>query len=187
MSVERCLALDDAEKKAVLRYWIRRARLPVPSEKQLAQLIRVLLSREVRSSALVSWPGAEVRYYRGRLYAMVPRVSSSVFLRGADALCWAGGTDLALPELNVELTWKQLYERAPELAGAKFLTVRLRCGGERCAYASFHKKLKKVFQELGVPPWERDRTPLIYLGDELRLVWLPDPSRLAEVRFPRAQ
>ena len=29
------------------------------------------------------------------------------------------------------------------------------------------KTLKKVLQELGVPPWVRDRLPLIYLGDTL--------------------
>ena len=183
LSAERCRALDDAEKKAVLRYWIKRARLPAPSEKQLAQLLRVLLSREARSGALVAWPGAEVRYYRGRLYALAPRASSGGFLHGADAIRWAGGTDLALPELDIELSWKQLHERAPELAGAEFLTVRLRCGGERYACADFHKKLKKVFQELGVPPWERSRTPLIYLDDELRLVWLPDPAGSAATGF----
>lgn len=186
LSVECCRRLDDAEKKMVLRYWIQRARLPTPSEKQLAQLVGTFLSRQVGPGALVAWPGAEVRYYRGGLYALPPRVASDASLRGEHALRWAGGTDLALPELGVKLTWKQLRVRAPGLADAEFLSVRLRCGGERYAYPGFHKKLKKVFQELGVPPWERDRIPLIYLDEELRLVWLPDRPSQATARISRA-
>jgi tRNA(Ile)-lysidine synthase len=27
--------------------------------------------------------------------------------------------------------------------------------------------LKKLFQERGIPPWERDRVPLIYRGNDL--------------------
>ena len=173
LSVERCRGLNAAEKKAVLRHWIKQAKLPTPSEKQLMQLVAVLLTGSARSSALLAWRGAEVRCYRDRLYAMEPRAPSTGLLCGSVALHWPGGTDLALPELDARLTWGQLCERAPELADAEFLTVRLRRGGERRAFMRMHKKLKKVFQESGVPPWERDRIPLIYADSELRLVWHP--------------
>ncbi len=169
LSVGRCAELPDAERKAVLRYWIRRSGLPAPSEKQLLHLIAVLLSGAACAGALVCWPGAEVRHYRGRLYAMAPRAP----LVDKSTRRWPCGTDLELPEINATLTWRQLLERAPELGDVSSLTVRLRRGGERCAFAGgrFHKHLKKVFQERGVPPWERDRVPLIYVGDELRVVW----------------
>ena len=38
--------------------------------------------------------------------------------------------------------------------------------------------LKNLFQEAAIPPWERDRIPLIYLGDELAMVaglWVCEP------------
>jgi len=31
--------------------------------------------------------------------------------------------------------------------------------------------LKNLFQEAGVPPWQRDRLPLLFCGDDL--VWAP--------------
>jgi tRNA(Ile)-lysidine synthase len=31
--------------------------------------------------------------------------------------------------------------------------------------------LKNLFQEAGVPPWKRDRLPLLFSGDQL--VWAP--------------
>ncbi|MCW8874871.1 MAG: tRNA lysidine(34) synthetase TilS, partial [Gammaproteobacteria bacterium] len=30
-----------------------------------------------------------------------------------------------------------------------------------------HHALKQLLQESGVPPWERERLPLLYLGEEL--------------------
>jgi tRNA(Ile)-lysidine synthase len=38
------------------------------------------------------------------------------------------------------------------------ITVRFRRGGERCkpVGCGHHRDLKKLFQEAGVPPWERD-------------------------------
>jgi tRNA(Ile)-lysidine synthase len=37
--------------------------------------------------------------------------------------------------------------------------------------------LKKLFQEAGIPPWERQTRPLIYLNDQLAAVaglWIAD-------------
>jgi len=51
--------------------------------------------------------------------------------------------------------------------------VRLRSGGERLQLDARRPRrtLKNLFQEAGVPPWERSRTPLLYCGDDL--VWAP--------------
>ena len=62
-------------------------------------------------------------------------------------------------------------------AGGRFapkgeLTVRFRRGGERCRLAGHghSKSLKKLLQEWGIPPWQRDRLPLIYCGDEIAAI-----------------
>jgi tRNA(Ile)-lysidine synthase len=49
------------------------------------------------------------------------------------------------------------------------LTVRWRKGGERCRLPGREgtRSLKTLLQEWQVPPWWRDRVPLLYLGDEL--------------------
>jgi tRNA(Ile)-lysidine synthase len=50
--------------------------------------------------------------------------------------------------------------------------VRNRRGGERCRPLgrAHSQTLKKLLQEYAVPPWLRDRLPLIYCGDELAAV-----------------
>jgi len=59
------------------------------------------------------------------------------------------------------------------------ISIKGRAGGERCKPEGRSKsqKLKKLFQEYGVPPWVRDRIPLVYVGDQLAAVsdlWVCD-------------
>ena len=55
---------------------------------------------------------------------------------------------------------------------ARPLSVRWRRGGEICRLPGrqHHSRLKKLFQDAGVPPWQRERIPLLYCGDELAAV-----------------
>ena len=60
------------------------------------------------------------------------------------------------------------------------IRVRFRCGGERCRPRGRDRSqtLKRLFQEYAVPPWERERVPLVYIGDELAAVgdlWVCEP------------
>jgi tRNA(Ile)-lysidine synthase len=50
---------------------------------------------------------------------------------------------------------------------------RLARGGEKIARFAEHgrTRLKNLFQQSGVPPWERRRTPMLMCGDIV--VWVP--------------
>ena len=52
------------------------------------------------------------------------------------------------------------------------VSVRYRRGGERCRLAAgaHRQELKTLLQDWGVPPWLRDRVPLIYVGEHLAAV-----------------
>jgi len=56
-----------------------------------------------------------------------------------------------------------------QLGEGEHLTLRWRRGGERCRLPgrTGSHSLKALLQELQVPPWWRDRIPLVYLGEEL--------------------
>jgi tRNA(Ile)-lysidine synthase len=49
----------------------------------------------------------------------------------------------------------------------------MRRGGERLKPEPGRPRraLKNLFQEAGVPPWRRERLPLLYCGEDL--VWVP--------------
>lgn len=50
------------------------------------------------------------------------------------------------------------------------LKIRFRVGGEVIKHNRQHKKLKKIFQEFKVLPWERNILPLLYVNNELQAV-----------------
>jgi tRNA(Ile)-lysidine synthase len=55
------------------------------------------------------------------------------------------------------------------LANKISVTVRFRQGGEkiRPAKRHYHLSLKNLLQEAAIPPWQRQRIPLIYGNEQL--------------------
>jgi tRNA(Ile)-lysidine synthetase-like protein len=52
------------------------------------------------------------------------------------------------------------------------IEIKFRSGGEKISLPgrSGHHTLKKLFQEAGIPPWERELMPLIYLNGQLAAI-----------------
>ncbi len=91
-----------------------------------------------------------------------------------ERLDWAGQEVWHLPQWRGSLVFVPTDDdTGPDTVSAALLAsaplfARARTGGERMqrAPARAARTLKNLFQELGVPAWERD-VPLIYLGDTL--------------------
>lgn len=152
-------ALPPGRQRAVLREWLSIRGLPLPDSRRLHELQRQVTTASRDRQPLCTWAGVEVRCWRGCLYAG-PAIGP---LPGGIRLSW-DGTDLL--ELPGELG-------TLELQGATRpgrLEVRFREGGETCARDGCHRPLKKLLQELSVPPWQRPRVPLVYLDGELAAV-----------------
>jgi tRNA(Ile)-lysidine synthase len=94
-----------------------------------------------------------------------------------ERLAWSGQEVWHLPQWRGSLVFAPAGDDdgadtvpAALLASAP-LSARVRTGGERMqrTIGSAARTLKNLFQEVGVPAWERD-VPLIYLGDTLLYV-----------------
>jgi tRNA(Ile)-lysidine synthase len=166
VQIEKLARLTPIRQRNLLRHWLREQGLPLPAYRRLEELRRTMLEAAPDRCPLIAWPGAEVRRYRGRLYALRP-VGQANSNPEAD---WWPGRPLALSWLGKVLAASPIHG-----AGVRWdpsegpLRLRWRKGGERCRPAGrrHHHALKKLFQEAGVPPWERNRIPLIYKGNEL--------------------
>lgn len=163
-------ALDEARLRNALRRWLRWLELPAPGAAHLERVRTEVLAAGADRNPRLAWPGAELRRYRDRLYALAPPPAHDP----GRVLPWSDpGRPLDLPGGGrLELcpaTGAGL--RAAALAG-RALTVRFRRGGERFRPAGRRhgQELKKLLQEAGVPPWERSRLPLLYVDDDLAVV-----------------
>jgi len=153
-----------ADAKELLREFLAAKGLRAPSEKNLVEMLKQLGSGGARVE--LKHDGAVLRRYRGEV--RVERQKESKDFRPVQ---WNGEARVALP--HGELRFIKAKGRGIDPLRAKRLTVRQRSGGERLKLAANRpsRTLKNLFQEAGIPSWERDRLPLLYSGDAL--VWVP--------------
>lgn len=181
LSVSGLLKLDEACQRNVLRRWFKQRNLSVPATVHLQHIQHDILNAVADSVPCVGWgdvnQGAEARRYRDLIYAM-PRLpahnpNATLTWDMRQPLTLAGvGTFTVTPVTGAGIKASLLTLHS--------VSVRFRQGGERCRPAGrgHTHELRKLFQERGVPPWQRDRLPLIYIDDELAAVanlWVCEP------------
>jgi len=127
---------------------------------------------------LVRWPGGEARRYRDELFIRSPLSEHNTAL----ALPWDGQQTLSIPGLG-NLNMEELTGQGVALTSlvGRELEIRFRQGGERLRPVGRdgHHALKKLFQEVGIPPWLRERIPLLYADEQLLAVaglWVADEA-----------
>ena len=158
----RHFARKEAGAQDLLRKFLQTRGLRAPSEAKLVEMLKQLTGGGART--LIEHDGARLRLYRGKV---VSDQAGAVFA----PIAWHGEPKLPIPELGGELRFRRA--RGKGIDASKPLRVRLRAGGERLQPDAKRPRrtLKNLFQEAGVPPWERDRLPLIVCGEDL--VWVP--------------
>jgi len=159
LSVRGLLNLAPARRNNALRYWIARSGFDAPPADTLRRVEREVLRARPDAAPLLAWGEAELRRFRDGLYAM-PRLPPPP---GEAVREWDGRSELKLPEGCGVL--KVAHPARTELP----LQVRFTGGGERLkpAGARYTRTLRNLFQEEAVPPWVRERMPLLYLDGDL--------------------
>jgi tRNA(Ile)-lysidine synthase len=152
------LALPQALRDPVLRRWLRSLGLPEPTHYQAAELVRQLGEAAEERQPCVRWPGTEVRRYRDLLHALPP-----LQLPPLDWTAEFTGAELQLP---LDLGTLRLVGPRPPQPPPRLL-VRFRRGGEslRLHTGGHARELRDLFQEAGIPPWQRGRLPLVFDRD----------------------
>ena len=154
----RHFARKQAGREELLREFLRSKGLKAPSEAKLTEMLKQLGSGGART--LIEHDGARLRVYRGKvLFENEPQAAFA-------PLRWKGERKLELP--GGELRFRRVRGQGIAAEHAS-LSVRPRTGGERLQPDPRRPRrtLKNLFQEAGVPSWQRDRMPLLFSGDEL--------------------
>ncbi|MEQ8497457.1 MAG: tRNA lysidine(34) synthetase TilS, partial [Gammaproteobacteria bacterium] len=152
----------------VLRRALVRAGCEPPGRRQLRQILECACTARADAVPVVRWGRHAVRRYRGELYVTAAELPGPP----REALAWTAQTPLALAVGTLSVRQGQGLALDPARLRSGAMTVRFRVGGERCRLpGSAHRRtLKQLFQEWGVPPWERALTPLVFVDGELAAV-----------------
>ncbi len=182
LSREALVALDDERGANLLRFWMRSLGLPGASAARLANMMRQLREAHDAHALRVDHAGQCLRLYRDRVVwdagaRMETAEDSGAPARPVITCAWDGQEVWHLP------AWRGTYVFAPAAPGdadavpdtllrTAPLVARAREGGERLRAEPGRpsRTLKNLFQERGVPAWQRD-VPLLYAGG--RLLYVP--------------
>ncbi|MBN1684543.1 MAG: tRNA lysidine(34) synthetase TilS [Gammaproteobacteria bacterium] len=166
LSCAKLLKLSFERQKNALRHWLHQQKIPLPSAAKLSHILTDVIQARPDRNPIVSWANFEARKYQNNLYVIEKRKPFD----SKQTFSWNMKKDLTLPDvgiLHVEPTVGQELK-----SSSKNVTVKFRTGGEKCRLPNqkIHRPLKKLLQEWKVPPWERDRIPLIFIDHELAMV-----------------
>jgi tRNA(Ile)-lysidine synthase len=178
--VQSLRGLSDARALNVLRRLFASRGLPMPNRIRLEEALRQCRAAGAASEVHVSFGSHGLRCFRGQ----VGIVEESGAMPVDWNTQWDGRRELLLPAgLGVLRARAALGEGiAARHFARQGATVRGRTGGERMRPAEDRPRrtLKNLLQETAVPPWERERMPLLFIGDAL--AWVPGIGVAAEFR-----
>jgi tRNA(Ile)-lysidine synthase len=160
----RHIAKKEAGREELLRKFLQAKGLRAPSEAKLTEMLKQLAAGGART--LIEHDGARLRIYRNEVHFEQPAEAFT-------PVRWRGERRIAIP--GGELRFKRVRGAGIDCDAVKdaAFCIRPRSGGERLQLHPRRPRrtLKNLFQEAGVPSWERERLPLLYCGDAL--AWAP--------------
>jgi len=164
--------LSNQRLRNLIRFWLGSVHIS-PSSTIMSEILSSFIHAKNDSSPVIELKDTKdkkfiMRRYNGKV-SLLPEEVSEPPLKAS--FCW---------DINKELKLRTGILKTSKLKGkglsASFvnskLEVRAREGGEKfCPVGKDQtKSLKKLYQESKIPPWTRNRIPLIYIEDRLAAV-----------------
>ncbi|MCM1128860.1 MAG: tRNA lysidine(34) synthetase TilS [Alistipes senegalensis] len=172
LDVGRVAALDGDRFNNLFRFWLRLHGVRMPSVAWLAEARRQLLDARQDAQVRLELEGAVIRRYRQRFMLVLPEKVRHAPLPPADRLpvAWRGESHVCLPPFGGAF----VFEPAEAGVDAGWLLSQPLYAAAYHGKALFKdhagrpaRQLKAHYQEKGVPPWERERLPLLFAGETL--------------------
>lgn len=157
------MMMSGVRRAALLRRWLAGVNAPMPSRDGLERIWQeVALARE-DASPCFRLGEYEVRRYQSQLWWV-----KSVDGQSETVIPWScRETPLTLPAGLGSVQLISAGElRMPQAGEA--ISIRFKAPGVlHIVGRNGGRKLKKIWQEQGIPPWRRDTTPLLFYGETL--------------------
>ena len=167
LHVEDLRKLSFPRARNLLRYTLAQHGVILPSTVKLEEILRQLLSSRLDTKLHIVFGNTEIRCFRGRVH--IRKVEAIPEVRWH--LVWRGEECLPIPGLAGTLRFARCIGAGVSLQkiNGQPITIRLRQGGERLRPDCNRprRSLKNLLREASLPPWQRQRLPLIFSGEQL--------------------
>jgi tRNA(Ile)-lysidine synthase len=173
LRLDRLQQLSPVRQALVLRQWLAQLGIEAPPRARLNEIVAQALGARSDARMLVRIGASEVRRHRGLLLL---RTLDTAREREGQRLLWQGESAIEVPAWRGSL---HFVEAEPGAEGfdatwlrAAPLELRGRGGGERFKPQAGRpsRTLKRLFQDAGVPEFERASLPLVWRDERLIFV-----------------
>jgi tRNA(Ile)-lysidine synthase len=156
--------------KNVLRYWLEMNDQLMPSKDLLDELLRQVLTAKKDAALKIELSKEfEIRRYKDDIYLVQKNKKTNKNYE----IVWKGESEILLPN-GSKLKFKKVKGSGISLEKIKDkkLIISNRHGGELFKPDSKRptKKIKQLLQESDLPPWGREKLPLIFINNDLACV-----------------
>ena len=168
LCVGQLRSYKNSQQQLIIRQWFQCLDLKMPAQSFLERLQSEVIEARADSDPVLSVQGYCVRRYRDKLYCLKQVAPETL----QESVWPAGQTSVMVFDHQTLFCVLSSAGICREQWQNAIITVRFRHGGEkiRLPGRKGHHALKKLFQEAGIPPWERESMPLVYLDDKLAAV-----------------
>ncbi|MCX7068809.1 MAG: tRNA lysidine(34) synthetase TilS [Methylococcales bacterium] len=155
-------------QQLIIRHWFQNLGLRMPAQAFVERIQTEVIGAREDSDPILAGQGFVIRRYRDRLYCLKQAeqepLKDMVWLTNEPSVTFATHRLLSYVISSTGILLDK-WQKAK-------VTVKFRSGGEkiRLPHRKEHHTLKNLFQEAGIPPWEREMIPLIYLDNKLAAV-----------------
>lgn len=161
---------DRYRQQLLLRQWFKALGQRMPPETVVERIIEEVAAAPCGHYHALPFRGGAVRRYRDKLYWLPAdkRVNTAMHLD------WPHAREIL--ELPGNGCLQRILTAAPGIDPASWygshITICYRQGGEciRLPGRAGTRELKDLFQENGIPPWEREATPLVFAAQKLAAI-----------------
>lgn len=163
LAIDGLLTCSPARRFALLRRWIALFGVTMPSREQLQRLWDEVALSRADAEPQLQLGQYQIRRFRRRL-SLLPLMADLHDIW----LSWSLNGPLTLPDGLGELVSGDgdICLCAPQ--PQQKVSIRFTAQGKHRILGRTHSRpIKKLWQELGIPPWQRERIPLIYYDDQL--------------------
>jgi tRNA(Ile)-lysidine synthase len=158
------VSLSETRRAALLRRWFATHKAAMPSRAALQRVWDEVASSRDDANPRLKFGDYEVRRFQGALY-WVPSASG----QGDTVLHWAAPyAPLILPAGLGTLTLAAEGQAVRAPRRDEPVSIRFKAGGTHHIVGRDRgRSLKKIWQELQIPSWRRNATPLVFYGEQL--------------------
>lgn len=169
LDISALLLNDSLQQQWLVREWMNHLNLRMPSMKVLDSILGDICLARSDANPVVQFEGCTIRRYQNRLYRVLECEKTDCltelkWLNIEQALVLSDNTQLSVMSSENGIAMRYLNDAQ--------VCIKYRSGGEKIGLPrrSGRHSLKKLYQEANIPPWQRERLPLIYIDGQIAAI-----------------